>query len=177
MKAKSYQCPTNYVWQSTTLTCVRKSAAYCNTIDCSKKKNQSVVMPYSPGYYAFCGTFDTIMFKCEDAQNYHFDLSTNKCKYNCKYVTMYPDLTNCTNYISCNWVNNDYQVSVISCPPTYKWDNGAMSCVPMGPTQCEPQITTPAPPAAAGPGPATSSETSKPTDPGTKTNGGAAVSH
>lgn len=124
-------------------------------------QNQWVLMPRNYGWYAFCGVFETIMFKCEDDKNYFFDTTNNQCKYNCPAVANYPDRTNCTNYISCNWVNGAYQVSTITCPPTYKWDDNAKSCAPMGSTTCTPEISTPAPPTSSGP-PATDAPVTKP---------------
>lgn len=141
----TFHCPANYVFQLSTKTCLRSSVAYCYTIDCSSKKNKWAVMPYNTGYYAFCGAMSTIMYRCEDADNFYFNTATNQCQYNCKANANYEDRTNCTQYISCNWVNSAYQVSVIPCPPNCRYDSVAQSCVS---GNCTAAISTPAPPSA-----------------------------
>lgn len=142
----TFHCPVNYVFQLSSKTCIRSSSAYCYTIDCSTIKNQWAIMPGNPAFYAFCGQMQTIMYRCEDTENDVFNPSTNQCQFNCKNNANYEDRTNCTQYISCNYVNGAYQITIIPCPPMYRYDSTLQSCVS---GNCTAAISTPAPPSQA----------------------------
>lgn len=115
----------------------------CYSPICAKKNNRWAVMESNPGYYAFCGVTETYMYKCRDENNYVFNIATEKCEFDCRgSVTNYPDRTDCTQYISCDWENGVYQAVHLQCPPKYKFDNTTQSCVP-SPTYCISEISPP----------------------------------
>lgn len=77
----------------------------CNTVDCTRKKNEVMVYAPNPAYFSFCyvaddGSRDTIMFKCNDAAI--FDPKEGRCRFDCKSVGTFQDPTNCLYYHVCS---------------------------------------------------------------------------
>lgn len=138
-EAQMIQCPPHLVYSIDTKTCVaEKRCASCNAqngkclkINCSKQDNKFVTYQSSPGYYAFCGV-PIIMFKCADEENYSFDTTTNKCRFNCKKSGYFADSLTCSKYFICE--RKGGEPIEMDCPEEHAFDGKACvyqpSCVP-----------------------------------------------
>lgn len=85
------------------------SRKICQKITCNNKPNGYILFPANPAFYAYCsndgGVEKMTMYKCDDVNNYVFDLSSQQCIFNCKSVGFFPDPQNCSSYYFCEgWI-------------------------------------------------------------------------
>lgn len=94
---EAFQCPPNYVYNSKGFNCMKRVGNYnCNTLSCSRSPNRFTLYTAHKAYYAYCVSIDnaneTVLFKCEDVDNFEYNVNTYECEFKCKAEGRYPAL-------------------------------------------------------------------------------------
>lgn len=119
------KCPNGRIFDSKSKLCVPRSVnnqRICRKISCNNVKNDFLVFPANPAFYAYCftsatGVHHTYMYKCDDEINKVFDVDTKKCRFNCKSRGYYSDPFDCSSYYICNGLK--FASRHVHCPPNY----------------------------------------------------------
>lgn len=125
------ECPGGKIFDSKLKSCVPRPLNYqriCKKISCDNVKNDFVIFPANPAFYAYCfmsaaGVPHTYMYKCDDEANKVFDIRTKKCRFNCKSTGYYADPSDCSSYYICN--GPKYASRYVHCPVNYFFNGTA----------------------------------------------------
>lgn len=137
-KSHPFKCPSGYVYESKTKLCRRQdSPTFCEVVNCNQTQNAMVLFTPNPAYYAFCmaGPIAPIyMYKCLDELNETYDLTTNRCEYDCPKQGHFIDRTNCNGYVVCTIINGKLTATKSQCPPKHYFNGDqcvreAVACI------------------------------------------------
>lgn len=128
---KTYECPPNFSFNSRTRNCQRSLLMLprCTTFDCTGKDNEFALYKPNNGYFGFCSksgenAYNTVMFKCPDADNMVFKMDKLGCEYNCKKEGFFEDTLNCKKYYFCYRQGLQLKYLHESCPDLYMFKEG-----------------------------------------------------
>lgn len=123
-------CPKDFVYNSTHNICsYNPKATTCALANCTGMAGSFVVYPQNPAFFVFCGNGSLLntmyMFKCEDIENEIFDVSLNRCRFNCKATGNFADESNRNGYIKCSpKINGTWTMSMELCNDRQIFSNG-----------------------------------------------------
>lgn len=122
--------------------CTSRWTTICNRVECPRTPLEGmVVIRGSPAYFAYCTqgrTAEIYMYKCRDPENEIFDMTLNRCRYNCRSLGTFVDRTDCTRYVTCSFSRGRWTATKITCPIGYHFDGNA--CVVDKVNKCKAEL-------------------------------------